>query len=70
MTCDPKTKMTRQEMQDAAATIENLLGAALYMHSEPDRDDVFELIEKAQDRAHRLNLALDAINAPQGELAE
>lgn len=62
-------KMTRQEMQDTAATIESLLSAALYMHSEPDREDAFEMIEKAQDRAHRLNLALDSTNAPEGDPA-
>ena len=59
-------KMTRQEMQNTAATIKALLSVALYMHSEADREDLFGMIEKAQDRADQLDVALDAVNAPEG----
>ena len=59
-------KMTRQQMQDTAAIIKTLLSAALYMHSEPDREDLFGMIEKAQDRARKLDTALDSVNAPEG----
>ncbi|GGO55183.1 hypothetical protein SAMN05444398_103267 [Roseovarius pacificus] len=61
-----KIKMTRQQMQDEAGIIQTLLSAALYMHSEPNREDLFVIIEKAQDRAYRLNIALDDVNAPEG----
>lgn len=60
-----EVKMTRQEMQNEAFIIQTLLSAALAMHSEPSREGSFEMIEKAQDRAHRLNIALDSVNAPE-----
>ncbi|WP_152491104.1 hypothetical protein [Roseovarius sp. THAF27] len=58
-----KGKMSRQEMQDQALVIESLLSTAMAMLSERDPTDAYEMIEKAQDRATRLNSALDSINA-------
>ncbi|MBY5987080.1 hypothetical protein [Roseovarius atlanticus] len=58
-----KGKMSRQEMQDQALVIESLLSTAMAMLSERDPTDAYEMIEKAQDRAMRLNSALDSINA-------
>jgi hypothetical protein len=59
-----KDKMTREQMQTEALIIESLLDAAMAMHSEVDREDCFQMIEKASARANRLNRALDSINAP------
>ncbi|QFT79421.1 hypothetical protein FIU89_02275 [Roseovarius sp. THAF27] len=50
-------------MQDQALVIESLLSTAMAMLSERDPTDAYEMIEKAQDRATRLNSALDSINA-------
>ena len=56
--------MNHQEMQTEALIIESLLGAALAMSAEDDREDCLLMIEKAQARAKRLNEALDIVNLP------
>ena len=59
-------KMTRQEMQDEAMVIKSLLGAAISLHAGSDPQDAMSVIEMAHKRAHRLDTALDAVNAPEG----
>lgn len=58
-----KIKMTRQQMQDQTVVIESLLSAIMAMHSDSDKNDAFELIQMAQDRACQLGSALDSVNA-------
>lgn len=56
--------MTRDEMQTEALIIQSLLDAASAMFGDADRQDCFDLIEKASGRAQRLNNALDSVNDP------
>lgn len=63
-------KMTRREMQTEAMVIKSLLGAAISLHARSDPQDAMTVIEMAHRCAHRLDIALDAVNAPKGELAD
>ena len=62
----PSEPMSRQQMQDLVSEIQRLIGAAIATW---DSDDAVSILEMAQKRTRSLNLALDCINATEGEAA-
>ncbi|MEO1641462.1 MAG: hypothetical protein AAFU41_19690 [Pseudomonadota bacterium] len=61
----PNKSMSRDEMQTEALVVETLLSAAMALLGSGDTDATFTMIETAQEKARKLQSALDSVNAPQ-----
>ena len=55
--------MTRCQVQTEALIIESLLNAVMAIQSSEDPQEAVVIVELACDRARRLNVAMDSINA-------
>ncbi|WP_372575029.1 hypothetical protein [Ruegeria jejuensis] len=64
----PNVTLTRDQLQTEALIIEKMLDAAIASFGGADAEEnLFSLVERAHDRAHKLNIALDSVNAPEGQ---
>ncbi|WP_170545283.1 hypothetical protein [Ruegeria arenilitoris] len=62
----PNKRCTRAELQQEALIIESLLEAATALVGGNDSgDNMIVVMEMAQDRAKKLNAALDSVNHPE-----
>ncbi len=59
---EPKTNMTRAELQSEALIIQSLLNAAMALQCGTQTHETMAVVEMAHDRARNLNHALDSLN--------
>jgi len=57
---------TRQQLQDDALIVENLLNAVMALGFDENAQDAMTIVEMAHDRAHELNVSLDSQNFAEG----
>ncbi len=62
----PRKSCTRAELQQEALIIECMLDASIALAGGIDgRDNMVEVMAMAQERAHKLNVALDSVSEPE-----